>query len=85
MLFSTICLRRKNISSCEISHFPVSKQTVKVQFLLDGLGKVFIILVLYLPLQFITKKFLSPIMKLENEKKPKREHYIVIKRSKKRF
>ena len=29
----------ENSNNCEISHFPVSKQTVKVQFSLDVLGK----------------------------------------------
>ena len=28
----------ENSNSCEISHFPVSKQTVKVEFSLDVLG-----------------------------------------------
>ena len=32
---------RENSSSSEISHFPVSKQTVKVQFSLDVLGEIF--------------------------------------------
>ena len=31
--------RRKNSNNCKISHFPVSKQGVKVQFSLDMLGK----------------------------------------------
>ena len=31
-------LRRENSNSCEISHFPVSKQTMKIQFSLDVLG-----------------------------------------------
>ena len=34
-------LRRENSNSCEISHFPISKQTVYVQFSLDVLGKCF--------------------------------------------
>ena len=32
-------LRRENSKSCEISHFPALKQTVKVQFSLDVLEK----------------------------------------------
>ena len=38
---SSSVLRRENSYSCEISHFPASKQTVKVQFSPDVLGKIF--------------------------------------------
>ena len=46
IVLSSSVLRRENgyfphSNRCEISHFPVSEQTVKVQFSLNVLGKVF--------------------------------------------
>ena len=38
--------KRENSNSCESSYFPVSKQTVKVQFSPDVFGKTFILRVI---------------------------------------
>ena len=43
IVLSSFVLRRENNNNYEISHFPVSKQTVKVQFSLDVLGKIFFV------------------------------------------
>ena len=37
-----ITMSGENSNSCEFSYFPVSKQTVKAQFLLDVLGNSYL-------------------------------------------